>query len=247
MARTEHILLLAGTYEARLLARDLGQNFPNARLTASFAGAVSDLPNLGVPTRVGGFGGVEGLCAYLQNEGVTMLLDATHPFAAQMSRNAALAAQKSDVPLIRLERPPWRKQEGDCWQMASDLHAAANLLPAGSRVFLSIGRNDISLFTHRTDLTGIARMIEPPATPLPAHWHLILSRPAQSVAEEIALFQTYEITHLATKNSGGSRAYAKIEAARALDLPVVMVDRPILPEARVAQSVEKVLELLKGY
>nr|MEC9419819.1 precorrin-6A/cobalt-precorrin-6A reductase [Pseudomonadota bacterium] len=114
-AKADHILLLAGTSEARQLARTLAETFPESRLTASFAGAVRDLLDLGVPTRVGGFGGTKGLLAFMRNEGITIIVDATHPFAAQMSRNAAEAAKMLKVPLVRLERPCWHPGEGDAW------------------------------------------------------------------------------------------------------------------------------------
>lgn len=245
MTKPDHILLLAGTFEARLLARALAEQFPAARVTASLAGAVSDLPDLGVPTRVGGFGGTKGLEAYLKAEAVTVLIDATHPFAAQMSRNAAAAATAAGTALLRLQRPAWRPVDGDTWQAMASLEEAKSVLPAEARVFLSVGRKDIGLFTHRSDLFGLARMIEPPGADLPDHWHLVLARPAHMADEEIALLERHRITHLVTKNSGGTRAYAKIEAARRLGLPVLMVERPALPEAETADSVEDILKRLR--
>lgn len=241
MTKADHILLLAGTHEARLLARTLAERFPDTRLTASFAGAVSDLPDLGVPTRVGGFGGAEGLSAYLEAEAVTVLIDATHPFAAQMSRNAVAAAERTRTPLIRLERPAWTAGAGDTWQHFACLEDAAAALPSEARVFLSVGRKDIGLFTHRTDLFGLARMIEPPAEPLPDHWRLILARPPQSAKEEAGLLQGNRISHLVTKNSGGARAHAKIEAARQLGLPVLMIDRPQISGGLVSPNLDGLL------
>jgi len=237
----EHILLLAGTYEARLLARSLAERFPTARLTASFAGAVSDLPDLGVPTRVGGFGGAEGLSTFLETEAVTVLIDATHPFAAQMSRNAVAAAAATGTPLLRLERPAWTARDGDTWQPMASLEEAASVLPSGARVFLSVGRKEIGLFAHRADLFGLARMIEVPGLSLPNHWHLVLARPARTPEEEIALLERHRITHLVTKNSGGTRAYAKIEAARRLKLPVLMVERPQISGGLVSANVDDLL------
>jgi len=246
LTKPDHILLLAGTHEARILARAFAERFPAARLTASFAGAVSDLPDLGVPTRVGGFGGADGLCAYLNAEAVTALVDATHPFAAQMSRNAVVAAAATGTALLRLERPAWKAENDDTWQHVSSLEDAADALPAAARVFLSVGRKEIGRVTYRTDLFGLARMIEPPAAPLPDQWQLLLARPPQSADEETRLLERHRITHLLTKNSGGTRAYAKIEAARHLHLPVLMVKRPALPAAETAGSVEQVLEWLQS-
>lgn len=236
-----HVLLLAGTAEARQLAARLAADFPHVRLTASFAGAVSDLPDLGVPTRIGGFGGVTGLIDCLTSEAVTLVIDATHPFAAQMSRNASEATDRLDLPLLRLERPAWTPEPGDSWLAVSTLEAAANALPADARAFLAIGRKDIHCFAHRSDLFCLARMIEPPAIPLPHTWALVLARPPLTAAEEIRLFRQHRITHVVTKNSGGGRSYPKLAAARELKLPVIMVERPELPAARVAASVDKVL------
>ncbi|PVB60667.1 cobalt-precorrin-6A reductase [Labrenzia sp. 011] len=228
---TDHILLLAGTREARLLAGDLAKSFPTARITASYAGAVSDLSDPGVPVRVGGFGGAEGLAAYLAAETVSVMIDATHPFAAQISRNAVAAAASTGIPLFRLERQEWAPVDGDNWKTVASLENAAAVLPSDARAFLAIGRKDIACFTQRTDLHAVARMIEPPEAKLPDHWELILSRPPKTVDEEIALFRDRQITHVVTKNSGGKRSSAKIRAARHLGLPVVMVRRPDLPEA----------------
>jgi precorrin-6A/cobalt-precorrin-6A reductase len=244
-AEANHILLLAGTSEARQLGKTLAETFPESRLTASFAGAVRDLPDLGVPARVGGFGGVEGLLAYMQREEITAIVDATHPFAAQMSRNATEAAGMLNIPLLRLERPCWQPGESDRWTRVASMDEAAAFLPAGARAFLAIGRKEIERFTHRTDIFGLVRMIEPPPIPLPGSWELLLSRPPTSAAEEISLFRDRNITHVVTKNSGGSRSFAKIEAARVLKLPVIMIARPQLPDAETAPTVTALIERLR--
>ncbi|MCV0426932.1 MAG: cobalt-precorrin-6A reductase [Roseibium sp.] len=237
----DHILLLAGTYEARQIARDLSAEFPELRMTASFAGVVRDLPNLGVPSRIGGFGGISGLVDYLQREKVHMIIDATHPFAAQMSRNAVAAAAGLKLPLIRLERAPWRAGEGDTWEHVASMKDAVQTLPRNSRAFLAVGRKEIQLFAERTDIYGLARMIEPPSASLPDGWDLVLARPANDVEREIALLIDHRITHIVTKNSGGKSSYAKIEAARRLQLPVIMVDRPDLPTADTVSDVPELL------
>ena len=242
MTRTpDHILLLAGTFEARQIASRLTSEFPDLQVTASFAGAVRDLPDLGVPTRIGGFGGVLGLTDYLLKERIQLIIDATHPFAAQMSRNAAEACERIELPLFRLERAAWRSVEGDNWRAAASVQDAVATLPTNSRAFLAVGRKEIQLFATRNDIYGLARMIEPPSPPVPLHWDLVHARPASDVEDEIALLTTHRITHVVTKNSGGTRSYAKIEAARRLQLPITMVDRPELP---VAETVSEVPELL---
>ncbi len=245
MNESARILLLAGTLEARQLAAHLKDQFPRTRVIASFAGAVSKQPDLGVETRTGGFGGAEGLSAYLKRHQIDLIVDATHPFAAQMSRHAVLAAQECDVPLVRLERPEWTAISGDLWTHFSDLAAAADALPAGCRVFLAIGRQDIGAFTDRDDIFGLARMIEPPGVLLPDHWELQLSRPAQSASDEEDLYRKYGITHLVSKNSGGTRSFAKISAARNLGLPVLMIDRPEISGGQVANTIDGVLEFIR--
>ncbi len=237
-----HILLLAGTFEARVLAAKLQQRFPSTRVTASFAGAVKDLPDLGVPTHIGGFGGIEGLCQYLQTQKISLIIDATHPFAAQMSWNAFHAAEREDVAILRLERPAWQQAPNDLWHPVASMVDAADAIPDGARAFLAVGRKEIATFYRRSDIIGTARMIEPPPLPLPDHWSLVLARPPQSTGEEVKLFTERGITHVVTKNSGGTRAYAKIEAARQMQLPVIMVDRPELPSTAIAASVNGVLD-----
>ncbi|QDG74570.1 cobalt-precorrin-6A reductase [Labrenzia sp. PHM005] len=242
-----HILLLAGTHEARLLAKQLPERFPGVRLTASFAGVVKDLQELDIAKRVGGFGGTEGLKAFVKAENVTVIVDATHPFAAQISRNAVSAATGLGIPVIRLERPAWCAGPGDQWQTVSTIEEAAKALPAGARAFLAVGRKEVSAFYHRTDIFGLARMIEPPENPLPHGWSLLLSRPPQDTDEEVALFKHHNISHVVTKNSGGTRAFAKIKAARRLQLPVIIIERPKLPDTETAADVPETLDRLANF
>ncbi|MEP3046771.1 MAG: cobalt-precorrin-6A reductase [Roseibium sp.] len=242
-----HVLLLAGTFEARQLAKQLADTFPNLRLTASFAGVVRDLPDLGVATRIGGFGGVDGLVGYATTERVSLIVDATHPFAAQMSWNVAQAAEILGVPLVRLERPEWRQEGEDQWTHVSSITDATSELPTGARAFLAVGRKEIGAFYGRADIYGLARMIEPPTEPLPTHWDLILSRPPLEVADECDHFRKHRITHVVTKNSGGTRAFAKLEAARRLSLPIIMIDRPRLPAADTAVTTDKIVKYLTRF
>lgn len=246
MLEAPHILLLAGTTEARLLATKLQSRLPNILLTLSFAGAVKNLPSLAKRQRVGGFGGAEGLARYLEEEHVDLLIDATHPFAVQISSNALVAATKAQLPLLRLERAEWKSQTGDLWTEVETLRSAKDLLPAGCRAFLAIGRQELGIFAERIDLWALARMIEPPADGLlPREWKVLLAPPAKSVDEEVALMRVEAITHLVTKNSGGTRSAAKLEAARRLHLPVVMVRRPHLPDAPTCSSIDEALAVIE--
>lgn len=240
-----NVLVLGGTALARQFSEALEKEQPGAGVMLSFAGVVSDLPNVGVPTRIGGFGGPGGLAAYLAENSVTELVDASHPFAEIISRNAAEAARTAGIPCYRLERPPWQQQPGDTWQSVGTLTEAAQLIPQRVRVLLAIGRKEIGVFTRRTDISAVARMIEPPAKVLPTGWQLVLDRPSSNPEVERSFLQTHRIEVIVSKNSGGDRPYAKIAAARELGLPVIIVDRPNLPDVPVFASVRELLQTFR--
>lgn len=196
-----------------------------------------------LPQRVGGFGGAEGLAEYLREGGYTHLIDATHPFAAQISRNAVLAAEAAGVPLIALERPAWQPGPGDRWTHVPDMAAAAKALPARpATVFLAIGRQSLEAFAglpHR----WLLRLVDPHPAPL-ADAAVIVDRGPFTPQGDQALMRAHGVTHVVAKNAGGTGASAKLAAARALGLPVVMVDRPAVPTRATAGSVEQVLDWL---
>ncbi len=232
--QSKRILILAGTNDARLLANRLVAD--GYDVISSFAGVTENpiLPNGKI--RKGGFGGVEGMRHSLAEEKIDILIDATHPFAAIISRHAAEAGSH----LLRLERPAWEAQEGDQWIHVDDIPAAAAVLPNEARVLLTIGRKEVAAFTTRTDLSGVARMIEPPEVDLPSQWQLVLQRPPFTLEAEIDLMRGAKITHLVTKNAGGTETIEKLEAARALGLPVVMVARPFKPPVQTFHSVDAI-------
>lgn len=238
----ERILILGGTAEARNLANrliDAGHD-----VVTSLAG-VTQAPQL--PTgevRRGGFGGSEGLAAYLCAGGFGALIDATHPFAVQISCHAAAAAKACGLPLYRLERPAWMAEAGDLWIGVETIAAAVAALPEGARVFLTIGRKEVGPFLGRADLQGIMRMIEAPKEVPPPRWHLILARPPFAVAAEKELMIQNRITHVVSKNAGGDETRAKLFAARETKIPVVMIARPQKPEAASLSSVDEALRLL---
>jgi precorrin-6A/cobalt-precorrin-6A reductase len=238
----ERILILGGTAEARMLANwliDAGHD-----VVTSLAG-VTQAPHLPKgEVRRGGFGGVEGLAAYLRAGGFRALIDATHPFAAQISHHAAGAAKTCGLPLYRIERPAWVAEEGDLWIGVASIAAAVAALPAGAWVFLTIGRKEVAPFLARADLTGIMRMIEAPKDVLPPQWRLILARPPFTVAGERELMTQNRITHVVSKNAGGEETRAKLLAARETKIPVVMIARPEKPEAILLASVDEALRLL---
>lgn len=220
------ILLLGGSSEATQLAKALG---PQAQL--SLAG-VTKKP-VATPHRTGGFGGVEGLLQYLSAENIVAIIDATHPFAAQMSRHAAAAAAQTGLPLLRLERPSWPLTAS--WRMAADLASAAAALPAGARAFLTVGSRSLTPFLARTDFWCLTRAIEPPRQCPPGQ--LLIQRPPFTLEGEIALLKTHKISHLVSKNAGGAATSAKLEAARLLGVEVIMVQRPPLPAAPTVDSI----------
>jgi precorrin-6A/cobalt-precorrin-6A reductase len=180
--------------------------------------------------RVGGFGGEDGLFDYLKAEGFAALADATHPFAAQISRHGFNAAERAGIPYLRLERAAWTPLPADNWICVPDREAAVAALPNGARIMLTIGRKELAVFLAREDLSGVARMIEKPPFELSPSWALVLARPPFSVEAERELLAFHKITHLVTKNAGGKLTVAKLVAARALRLPVVMIERPEKPK-----------------
>ena len=209
----------------------------------SYAGR-TDAP-LGQPIhmRVGGFGGVEGLRAYLAAEGITHVIDATHPFAAQMSGNAVAACAAMDIPLIALERAPWVAGEGDRWTHLADLGAAAAALSGPARrVFLAIGRQHLAAFTGQPQHHYLVRLVDAPDAPLPLpQVRVIVARGPFDMAGDTDLMQDHGTDIVVAKNAGGKGAVAKIAAARALGLPVLMIDRPVIPVRRVARTVAEVM------
>jgi len=219
------LLILGGTGEAALLARHLADR-PNLDIISSLAGRVADpvLPPGNV--RVGGFGGIDGLATYLAEERIDAVVDATHPFAARMSAHAALACGRMNLPLLGFVRPAWIPEPTDRWLPVPDMAAAAAL--CRGRVFLTVGRQELAPFADR-DAWFLIRSIDPPEGALPAHHELMLKRGPFGLADEIGLLRAHRIDMIVSKNSGGPATYAKIEAARSLGLPVVMVERPARP------------------
>ncbi|WP_432158249.1 MULTISPECIES: cobalt-precorrin-6A reductase [unclassified Streptomyces] len=226
---SRHVLVLGGTAEARELAAALAAR-PGVHVTSSLAGRVSRPGALAGDVRVGGFGGADGLAGWLREHDVAATVDATHPFAAGITANAARAADATGVPLVVLRRPGWSAGPGDRWHEVPSLDAAARLLPSvGSRVFLTTGRLGLAAFAGLTDLHFVVRSVEPPEPPMPPDAELLLARGPFTVADEIALLREHRLDVLVTKDSGGAATEAKLTAARRLGLPVLLVRRPPLP------------------
>jgi precorrin-6A/cobalt-precorrin-6A reductase len=229
---TAQILLLAGTAEARALAQRLA-DLPNLKVTASLAGVTTEPAPIAAQTRRGGFGGAAGLADYLTSHAIAAVIDATHPFAAQMATNAALACTATAIPRLRLIRPPW-EPVGD-WHSFPDLAAAAAALPAHAHALLATGRKDTAPFAERPDVRCLLRTIEPVRN-LPPHITQLTARPPFALDDELALIRTRAITHLVSKNAGGP-GRAKLDAAARLAIPILMVERPTPPPGPLATSV----------
>lgn len=225
------VLLLGGTTEASAMALRLAQTGIDA--VFSYAGRTRTPAPQPLPTRIGGFGGVAGLVDYLRAEAISHVIDATHPFAAGMSQNAAIACRVVDASLIRLERAPWVAQAGDNWSMVARIEDMPAALPdAPARVFLAIGKQQIGLFSAKPQHHYVLRLVDAPDVPPPLpHTSIVLARGPFTTQGDTALMRKHRITHVLAKNAGGTAAHAKLEAARALRLPVIMAARPALSGA----------------
>jgi precorrin-6A/cobalt-precorrin-6A reductase len=240
------VLILGGTSEARALAARIAE-MPDVQAVLSLAGRTRERQAQPIATRIGGFGGIDGLCAYLQAERIERVVDATHPFAAQISRHGATACARLGIPLLILTRQPWQKQADDNWTEVANLGEAARALgDAPKRVFLTIGRLGLSAFARAPQHLYLVRTIDPTedlAALLPHH-QLILARGPFAVEDEERLMRDASIDVLVTKNSGGRAIYAKMIAARRLGLPVIVIAPPPRPDAPVVHDVESVLRFL---
>lgn len=225
-----HVLILGGTRDAMTLAGELVDH-PVIRPTYSLAGRTRRPLPPDLPTRRGGFGGIEGLRDWLVREQVAAVVDATHPFAAQMSRHALEACRGLGLPLASLTRRPWTPEADDHWIHVPDLDAAAGCLPRltspGARILLTTGRTRLAAFETVADRHFVVRCVDPPEPP-PAFtsWTLVEDRGPYELAGERELIARHGIDVLVSKNAGGEAAYPKLQAAREAGLPVVMVDRP---------------------
>lgn len=234
------ILVLGGTAEARELAA--GLDAAGVAVTSSLAGRVAN-PRLPVgEVRIGGFGGADGLARWLQEHEVDAVVDATHPFAEGISANAAQAAPPAGVPLLRLERPGWSERPGDRWTWVADLDAAAAAIPRlGRRVLLTTGRQGLAAFAGLERPWFLVRCVDPPAGPLPPRHEILLDRGPYTVEGERALVERHAIDLVVTKDSGGTHTEAKLDVARELELPVIVVRRPSRPDVPTETSVAAAL------
>jgi precorrin-6A/cobalt-precorrin-6A reductase len=240
------VLILGGTGEAWELAAQLTTR-DDLTVISSLAGRVSQpkLP-LGI-VRIGGFGGVTGLVSYLADENIKVVIDATHPFAAKITGNAEAACNALSIPLIALQRPPWEPEKEDLWCTVPDVQAAVSVVNhKHNRVFLSIGRQDLGAFSSCGEAWFLVRAIDEPTEKLPANSKLILRRGPFSLDDELELLRSESIGLVVSRNSGGTATYSKIQAARVLQIPMVMIDRPQKHKIPTVARPDDVLQKLAG-
>lgn len=245
---TRRILILGGTTEARRLAERLAAR-DDIAVTVSLAGRTRNPVELPAPVHSGGFGGAEGLARYLRTERIDALVDATHPFAAVMSFNAAEAARRTGVPMIALARPAWERQPGDLWREAADVaDAVARLGEAPRRVLVALGRNEVHALEAAPHHAYLVRSVDPVEPPLElAEASYIVARGPFEEADERDLLQRHRIDAVLAKNSGGAATYGKIAAARALGVEVILVRRPARPDVATVGNVDAALAWIDAH
>ncbi|WP_040593650.1 cobalt-precorrin-6A reductase [Mesorhizobium metallidurans] len=244
----KRILILGGTTEARQLAGKLAARADLA-ITLSLAGRTENPVTQGVPTRVGGFGGAEGLAAYFGEAGMHLLIDATHPYAGRISANAAQAARNTGVPIIALRRPGWESVRGDRWIPVDNVAGAVEALGASPRrVFLALGRQEVAAFEAAPQHHYLIRSVEPVEPRLAVHdATYLLARGPFREADERTLLESHSIDTVVSKNSGGEATYGKIAAARALGIEVIVIRRPTLPDVPSAETVEALAAMVDHF
>ncbi|SLN14594.1 cobalt-precorrin-6A reductase [Pseudooctadecabacter jejudonensis] len=234
------VLVLAGTAEARRSVEVLAMD--GVPVLASLAGATRQPLAMPVPTRVGGFGGEAGFRAVLRDHGIRAVLDATHPFASRITDRTAMICDQMGLPYAQILRPPWTPEAGDDWTHVARAEDVSARVPMSAVVFLATGRQTAASFRGLEGRRVLLRVIDPPRAPLPFEGgEFVIGRPPFTVASERDLFRDLGVTHLVAKNAGGQGGRAKLDAARALGLPVIMINRPAMPKAmrfeRVADAV----------
>jgi precorrin-6A/cobalt-precorrin-6A reductase len=239
------VLILGGTTEARLLGERLARR-GGLDVTLSLAGRTASPVPHAVPVRVGGFGGADGLADHIVKERIDALIDATHPYATIISKNASAAARQTSVPFVVLHRAPWTAVAGDRWIEVNDTRAAVQALGEKSRrVFVTVGRNELAPFAAAPQHFYLIRSVDPVDPPLPLpHARYVTERGPFSEAHDRALMTEHKIDAVVAKNSGGNAAYGKIAAARALRIEVIILHRPQETDGRAVHTIDDAIAWL---
>lgn len=240
------VLLLAGTGEAKAAARGLVSRGHD--VVASLAGATRAPRDLGCRTRTGGFGGEAGFRAWLDANPVDLVVDATHPFAHRISARTARVCADLGLAYVQLLRPAWEPAAGDRWTFIDAPEDASEHIQPGARVFLATGRQTLEQFAGLSSCYLICRQIDPPVGPFPfPNGEFMVGRPPFSVADEVALFRLLHIDWLVVKNAGGDMSRSKLDAAREIGLPVLMINRPKMPDGPKVQTVKQLMEWVDAH
>lgn len=244
----ERLLILGGTAEAAALAEAAHAALPDLEVTSSLAGRTASPPRLPGRIRVGGFGGAEGIATYLRGERISLVVDATHPFAVTISAHAAEACAATGTPRLLLLRPPWQPQPEDQWHQVSHMAEAAQRVGATARrAFLTVGPRDLPAFAGLDHVFFLVRLIQTPSAPLPLTNHeLVVARPPFVLQAERALFARHGIDTLVTKQSGGPTE-AKLTSAREVRATVVMIRRPAKPAGETVATVPEAIAWITAW
>lgn len=234
-----NILIFGGTFEAVELANALVER--GHKVTTSLAGRTGEPKKPAGKLVMGGMGGADGIVAYLSEHKVEHVIDATHPFAQGISGHILAATTRAGIPLIRFVRPPFDEPDDSAWWRVDSAEEAAEKLPIGATVFLTLGRQTLDPFLQRKDAHYVLRAIEKPEADLPDNFSVVLARPPFSRAEELSLMRRERITHLIAKDSGGEMTSAKLEAAFMLNIQIIMINRPTQPDAPSVHTIADVL------
>ncbi len=238
------VLLLAGTTEGRHIAAAMAEKGIAGH--ASIAGVTEDPAPLALPTRIGGFGGAEGFEAFLLDQGIRAVVDATHPYAARITGRTAKLCAARGTPYLHVLRDPWTEQEGDDWLHVGNVDEAVEAIPQGACVFLATGRQTLAEFAGLEGRRVICRVIDPPREPFPFDGgEYLIGRPSRHAEDEAALFSALGVDVVVTKNSGGP-GRGKLDAARSLGIAVVMIARPPMPEAERVATPEEALDWIRA-
>ncbi|USG62296.1 cobalt-precorrin-6A reductase [Sneathiella marina] len=241
MTEQTRILLIGGTEEARQLNAILA-DIENVNLVTSLAGRTTNPAKLRGRVVTGGFGGAAGLAAFLDQNNIQKVIDASHPYAANITHTAATVCREKEISYVRFNRLPWKMEAGDQWIPVSSIEQAAVALTDYMRIFLSVGRQELEYFANLSDRFFLVRSIEKVAfEPVGSETIFIRERGPFQISDEIRLMRQHHVNVVVSKNSGGATTYGKIAAARSLQLPVIMIDRPILPRMTTMTSIEDIL------
>ncbi len=235
------LLLLAGTREAKHIAAGLAVR--SIRAIASLAGATRAPAAMDIETRIGGFGGADGFAAYMRDTGISAVIDATHPFASQITDRTAKYCADHGIPYLQVLRPPWVAREGDNWTFIDSEQQAAAHIPPDATVFLGTGRQTLAKFANLEGRRVICRQIDPPTAPFPFDGgEFLIGRPPFPVNKEKAIFKDLNVDVLVVKNAGGDMSATKLTAAREMGIPVIMINRPTPPDAPCVSDVSAALK-----